>query len=87
MMTALLALAGKAQRGQQIGEGLAGAGPGFDDEVTLLFEGGFDGSGHLVLAAAMLEGERRAREDAAGREEIVQRRKVARPVRAAAEKS
>ena len=47
---ALLALAGEAQRGQQIGEGLAGAGAGFDDEVALVREGAFDGSRHLVLA-------------------------------------
>ena len=36
---ALLALAGEAQGGQEIGEGLAGAGAGFDDEVALVFEG------------------------------------------------
>ena len=70
---ALLALAGEAQGGQKIGEGFAGAGAGFDDEVALVFEGGFDGSGHLVLAAAVLEGEGGAGEDAAGGEEIVKR--------------
>ena len=48
---ALLALAGEAQGGQKIGEGFAGAGAGFDDEVALVVEGGLDGVGHLVLAA------------------------------------
>ena len=71
-MTALLALAGEAQGGQKIGEGLAGAGAGFDDEVALVFEGFFDGAGHLVLAVAVLEGERGAGEDAAGGEEVVE---------------
>jgi hypothetical protein len=41
--------------------------------VTFFFEGGFDGSGHLVLAAAVLEGETGPGENAAGGEEIVKR--------------
>ena len=68
---ALLALAGEAECGQEVGEGFAGAGAGFDDEVAFFFEGGFDGAGHLVLAAAVLEGEGGLGEDAAGGEEIV----------------
>ena len=71
---ALLALAREAQGGQEVGEGLAGAGAGFDDEVALVVEGLLDGSGHLVLAGAVLEGERGAREKAAGGEEVVERR-------------
>ena len=57
---ALLALAGEAEGGQEVGEGLAGAGAGFDDEVALVGEGLFDGSGHVVLAGAVLEGEARS---------------------------
>ena len=75
---ALLPLAGQAQGGQKIGEGLASAGAGFDDEVALFFECGLDGAGHLVLALAVLEGEGGARENAAGREEIVKRGQVVR---------
>ena len=44
--------------------------------MAFVFEGFFDGSGHLVLAAAVLEGERGLREDAAGREEVVEARKI-----------
>ena len=73
-----MALAGEAEGGQKVGEGLAGAGAGFDDEVTLFLEGGFDGAGHLVLAAAVLEGEGGAGEDAAGREEVVEGRQILR---------
>ena len=65
------ALAG-AEGGQQIGEGFAGAGAGFDDEVAALGEGALDGLGHFELAGAVLVGQRRAREDAAGREELVE---------------
>ena len=65
------ALAG-AQGGQQVGEGFAGAGAGFDDEVAPLGEGALDGLGHFQLAGAVLVGQRRAGEDAAGREELVQ---------------
>ena len=70
---ALLALSGEAQRGQEVGEGFAGAGAGFDDEVAFFLEGGFDGSGHLVLAAAVFEVEGGLGEDASGGEEIVKR--------------
>ncbi len=66
------ALAG-AQRGQQVGEGLAGAGAGLDDQVAALGEGALDGLGHLELAGAVLVGQRRTRENAAGREELVER--------------
>ena len=47
------ALAGE-DGGDQIGERLAGAGAGFDDEVALVGEGGFDGFGHFELAGAEL---------------------------------
>ncbi len=70
---ALLALASEPQSGQEVGEGLAGAGAGFDDEVTFFLECGFDGSGHFVLAAAVFEGEGGLGEDAPGGEEIVKR--------------
>ncbi len=74
---ALAAFAGEAQGGQQVGEGLAGAGAGFDDEVALVVERGLDGFGHLVLAFADFEGEGGFREDAVGREEVVQRGQLA----------
>ena len=61
------ALAG-AQGGQQIGEGFAGAGAGFDDEMAALGEGLLDGLGHLQAgrdgirkAAASAQGCRPAR--------------------------
>ena len=65
------ALAG-AQGGQQIGEGFAGAGAGLDDEVAALGEGALDGLGHFKLAGAVLVGQRRARQNAARGEELVQ---------------
>ena len=68
----LATLAGEAECGQQVGEGFAGAGTSFDDEVPLVFECAFDGGCHFILAAAVFEGERGLGEDAAGREEIVQ---------------
>ena len=71
---ALLTFAGQAQGWQEVGEGLACAGAGFDDEVAFFLEGLFYGLGHLVLAAAVFEGQRGSREDATGREEVVQRR-------------
>ena len=67
------ALAG-AQGGQQVGQGFARAGAGLDDEVAPFSEGAFDGFGHLELAGAVLVGQRRLRKNAAGREELVQRR-------------
>ena len=66
-------LAGAAQRGQQVGEGFAGAGAGLDDEVSAVGEALFYLAGHGVLAGAMLEGERRLSENAAGMEELVER--------------
>ena len=74
---ALLAFAGQAQRGQQIGERLAGSGACLDDQVALVGEGLLDGAGHLVLALAMLELKAGAREQASGREEVVERRELA----------
>src|SRR5262249_18302002 len=41
--------------GHQVGERLAGAGAGFDDEVFTLGQGRFHGLGHLHLAGAMFE--------------------------------
>ena len=70
---ALLVLAGVAEGGQKVGEGFAGAGAGFDDEVTLVVEGGLDGGGHLLLAGAVLEMERRTGKDAGGGEELGKR--------------
>ena len=61
------ALAG-AQGGEQVGEGLAGAGACFDDEMAALGECALDGFGHFQLAGAVLVGQRRACEDAAGGE-------------------
>ena len=46
--------------------------------MTLVFEGGFDGFGHVVLAATVLEGEGGAGENAAGREEVVEVRQILR---------
>ena len=69
---ALLVLAGAAEGGQKIGEGFAGAGAGFDDEVAAVGEGLLDLFGHEVLAGAVLEGEGRVGEDAAGMEEVVE---------------
>ena len=59
--------------GQQIGEGLAGAGAGLDDEVAALGEGALDGFGHFELAGPVFIGQRRTRQNAAGRKELVQR--------------
>jgi hypothetical protein len=53
------ALAG-AQGGQQVGEGFAGAGAGFDDQMAALGEGALDGLGHFKLAGAVLIGQRGA---------------------------
>ena len=44
--------------------------------MTLVFEGFFDGTGHLVLAAAVFEGQGGLGEDASGREEVVQAREI-----------
>ena len=40
------------QGGDQVGEGLAGAGSGFDDQLAFFGESFFDGDGHLDLAGA-----------------------------------
>ena len=45
--------------------------------MTLFFEGGFDGSGHVVLAATVLESEGGAGEDASWGEEVVEAREGA----------
>ena len=66
------ALAG-ANHGHQIGQSLARAGAGFDDQVTLFFQRLLDGLRHLQLSAAKLVGGMGAREHAAGREELVER--------------
>ena len=70
---ALLLVAGTAERGQKVGEGFAGAGAGFDDEMAAVGEGLLDGLGHGVLAGAVLESERGFCKDAAGGEEVMQR--------------
>ena len=41
---------------EQICEGLAGTGAGLDDQVTLFFDGGFDGLCHLQLSATEFVG-------------------------------
>ena len=74
---ALAALAGEAKGGEEVGEGFAGAGAGLDDKVAVIVEGGLDGSGHLVLAGAVLECEGRLGEEAAGGEEVVEGGKLA----------
>ncbi len=60
------------QRGQEIGQGLAGAGAGFDDEVAAVFEGLFNSLGHGNLAGALLEVERGAGKEAARGEEVME---------------
>ena len=54
---ALLVLAGAAEGWEEVGEGFAGAGAGFDDEMAAVGEGLLDLLGHEVLAGAVLEGE------------------------------
>ena len=70
---ALLVLAGAAEGWEEVGEGFAGAGAGFDDEVAVVGEGLLDLLGHEVLAGTVLEGEGRVGEDAAGVEEVMER--------------
>ena len=62
----------RTQGWEQVGQGLAGAGAGLDDEVTALFESPLHGLGHFQLAGTVFIGQRRACQDAAGREELVQ---------------
>ena len=69
---ALAGFAREAQGGQQVGQGLARAGAGFHDKVAAVFEGLLDGLGHGDLAGALLEVQRGAGKQAAGREEVVQ---------------
>ena len=66
------ALAG-ANDGHQVGQRLARAGAGFNDQVTLFFERLFDRLRHLQLSAAKLVGRMGARKHSARREELVQR--------------
>ena len=65
----LLALAGVFECREEVGEGFACAGSGFDDEVALVGDGFFNGEGHLQLAGAVFEGEGGLGEGAAGGEE------------------
>ena len=65
------ALAG-SQGGKQVGQGLAGAGSGLDDEVTAFSERALDRLGHFELARAVLIGQRRTRQDSARREKLVE---------------
>ena len=53
---ALLVLSGPAERREEIREGFAGAGAGFDDEMAVVGEGLLDLLRHGVLAGAMFEG-------------------------------
>ncbi len=62
-----------ANDGHQVGQGLARAGAGFDDQVTLLFQRLLDGLRHLQLSAAKFVGGMSARKHSAGREELVER--------------
>jgi len=62
-----------AERGQQIGEGFAGACSCFDDQMAMLGQRAFDGLCHFKLAAAVLVRQRRARKNAARRKELVER--------------
>jgi hypothetical protein len=61
-----------AEGGKEVGEGFAGAGAGFDDQVALLCKGALDGLGHLELAGAVFVGQGGFGEDAAGGEEGVE---------------
>ena len=63
----------RANHGHQVSQRLAGAGAGFDDQVTLLFQRLLDRLRHLQLSAAKFVGRMRARKHSARREELVQR--------------
>ena len=66
------ALAGANDR-HQVGQRLARAGAGFDDQVTLFFQRLLDGLRHLQLSAAKFVGGMSARKHSARREELVER--------------
>ena len=66
------ALAGTNHR-QQIGQGFARAGAGFDDQMTLFRQRLLDRLSHLQLSPAEFIGGMGAREQAARREELVER--------------
>ena len=61
-----------ANDGHQVGQRLARAGAGFNDQVTLFFQRLLDRLRHLQLSAAKLVGGMSAREHSAGREELVE---------------
>ena len=58
-------------RGNQIGEGLAGPGAGFGEQHAAVLEPPRDGVGHFELPGAGLKVGNRARQHAAGREDGV----------------
>ena len=66
------ALAG-TNHGHQVGQRLARAGAGLDDQVTLFFERLLDRLRHLQLSAAKFVGGMGARKHSARREELVER--------------
>ncbi len=63
----------RADHRQEICQRFSGPGTGLDNQVTLLFERLFHGLRHLQLPAAKLVGGVRFREQAARREELVER--------------
>ena len=60
------------ERGQQIGQGFAGAGTRFNDEMAALRECSLNSFGHFKLAGAVFEGEWGISEDSTGREKLVE---------------
>ena len=62
--------AAREDGGDQVGEGLAGAGAGLDDEVLAFGERGLDRQGHFELAGAELEVGVPLGEGAVGGEEV-----------------
>ena len=65
-------LAGANDR-QQVGQRLAGSSTGFDDQMAFFRQRLFYGLRHLQLSAAEFVGRVGLREQAAGREEVVER--------------
>jgi hypothetical protein len=63
------ALAGE-NRGDEIGERFAGAGSGFDDQMAMVVERGFDSFRHFELTGAEFVSGMAAREEAAFAEEL-----------------